>query len=217
MHLEPALLQFLIVVVAALTASTALGLKRGWRGQLMAFLPIVFIWALLSAKGDALVSLVNVAYRGFQFFTSCSGQAGSAGCAQAAEATTGVFLDPSSPDQARPLFLIVFILTVVVAFVFVLRFGRRPASIFQRLMGAVIGVANGFTLTYLVLPMLPYRQQIPLPVAASAAEGAVQATGQSLPGSLSVPPVGAGVVLVAFLVAFVTLAVRLIRPPEPQE
>ncbi len=217
MHLEPALLQFLIVVVAALTASTALGLKRGWRGQLMAFVPIVSIWALLSAKGNALVGLVNVAYKGFQFFTSCSGEAGSAACAQAAEVTTAVLVDPSSPDQARPLFLTVFVLTVVVAFVFVVRFGRKPASILQRLMGAVIGIANGFTLSYLLLPMLPYRQQIPLPVAASAAEGELQGAGQSLPGSLSVPPVGAGVVLVAFLIAFVILAVRLIRPPEPRE
>lgn len=217
MHLEPAFLQFLIVVVAALTASIALGLKRGWRGQLMAFVPIVSAWVLLNAKGDALVGLVNVAYRGLQFFTSCSGDAGSAACAQASEVGTAVLVDPGSPDQARPLFLAVFVLTVVVAFVFVLRFGRKPASILQRLMGAVIGIADGFTLSYLLLPMLPYRQQIPLPVAASAVEGDLQGAGQGLSGSLAVPPVGAGVILVAFLVAFVILAVRLIRPPEPQE
>jgi hypothetical protein len=216
-HLEPAILQFLIVLVAALTASTALGLKRGWKGQLMAFLPIVSSWALLGAKGDALLSLVNVAYKGLQFFASCSGEADSSACAQASDVTTAILVDPSSPDQARLLFLTVFVLTVLLAFLFVMRFGRKPASVVQRLMGAVLGIANGFTLSYLLLPMLPYRQQIPLPVAASAAEGDLPGVAQSFPGSISIPHVSVGVVLLTFLVAFVILAVRLIRPTEPQQ
>lgn len=217
MHFEPAMVQFLIVLVAALTASTALGVKRGWKGQLMAFVPIVSTWALLRAKGDALVGLVNAAYRGLRFVTSCSGEADSAACAQGADVTTVVLVDPSSPEQAHLLLLTIFVLTVLVAFLFVMRFGRKPASVVQRLMGAVIGIANGFTLSYLLLPMLPYRQQIPLPVATSAAGSDVPGVVQSFSGSLSVPHVSTAAVLLTFLVAFVGVAVRLMRPTEPQQ
>jgi hypothetical protein len=217
MPFQPAVLQFLIVVVAALTASTALGLKRGWKGQLMAFVPIVSTWALLRAEGDALVGLVNAAYRGLRFVTSCSGEADSAACAQRVDATMALLVDPSSPDQAHLVFLTIFVLTTVAAFLFVMRFGRPPASVVQRLMGAAIGIANGFTLSYLLLPMLPYRQQIPLPVATSAAGSEVPGVAQSFSGSLSLPHVSTSVVLLTFLVAFVSVAVRLMRPTEPQQ
>ncbi|HEM60828.1 MAG TPA: hypothetical protein ENO24_00915 [Chloroflexi bacterium] len=211
---EPAFLQYLIVIVTALAASTAVGLKRGWRGELMAFVPIVAIWALLGATKERLVGSMNVAYRSLRFFLACGSQANTGSCVQSSGLANAMLVDPSNPEQVRLLVLAVFICAVALIFVLVFRFGRRPSSIWQRLLGALLGVANGFTLSYLMLPLLSYREQITLPVASASAEGDLSLIGPSLPSSLSVPSVTVGAVFLVLFVPFVIVAVRLMRPIE---
>lgn len=211
---EPAVLQYLIVIITALVASTAVGLKRGWRGQLMVFVPILAIWGLLGVRKEALVASVNTAYRGLLFFTACGTQTDTGSCLESSGVAAAMLVDPGNADQTHLLLLVVFVATIVLAFVLVMRLGRPPTSLLQRLMGAVLGVANGFTLSYLLLPMLPYRQQIDLPFASAAAEEELPNIAQGLPISFNVPQVSvAAVVLVSFVV-FVILAVRLARPTE---
>jgi len=183
---EPAVLQYLIVIITALAASTAVGLKRGWRGQLMAFVPILAIWGLLGVRREALVAAVNTAYRGLLFFTACGTQTDTGSCLESSGVAAAMLVDP----------------------------GRPPTSLLQRLMGAVLGVANGFTLSYLLLPMLPYRQQINLPIASTAAEEELPNIAQGLPVSFNVPQVSVAAVVLVFFVVFVILAVRLMRPTE---
>ncbi len=208
---EPAALQYLIVIVAALAASIAVGLKRGWRGQLMAFVPILAVWGLLGMKKDTLVEAVNVAYRGLRFFLTCGTQTDAASCMQSYGVVEAALVDPSDPEQIRLLLLVVFVCAVALVFLLVLRFGRKPTSVFQRLLGAVLGVANGFTLSYLVLPLLSYRQEISLSVASASAEGQFSVGAPSLPASLSLPQVSLAAVILVVLVAFVIVAVRLMQ------
>lgn len=211
---EPAVLQYLIVIVAALAASTAVGLKRGWRGQLMAFVPILAVWGLLGVEKDALVGGVNVAYKGLRFFLACGTQADAGSCIQSSGLAEAVLVDPTNPDQVRLLLLAVFVSAVVLAFLLVMRFGRRPTSVFQRLAGVVLGVANGFTLSYLVLPLLSYGQEISLPVASATGEGGLSVGAPSLPASLSLPGASLGAIMLVVFVVFVILAVRLMKPIE---
>ncbi len=210
---EPAVLQYLIVIATSLTASTAVGLKRGWKGQLMAFVPIVVLWGLLGVKKESLISAVNATYKGLLFFTSCGSQADTGACLQSSGIAEAMLVDPGNADQSRLLLLLVFVSAVVLVFALVVRLSRPPTSLIQRLMGAVLGVANGFTLSYLLLPLLPYRQQIDLPVA-SAAGQELPNIAQGLPGSLSLPPVSVAVVVLVLFVLFVIVAVRLMRPLE---
>jgi ABC-type transport system involved in multi-copper enzyme maturation permease subunit len=210
---EPAVLQYLIVIATSVTASTAVGLKRGWKGQLMAFVPIVVLWGLLGAKKESLINAVNGTYKGLLFFTACGSQADSGACLQSSGIAKALLVHPASADQSRLLLLLVFVSAVVLVFALVVRFGRPPTSLIQRLMGAVLGVANGFTLSYLLLPLLPYRQQINLPVA-SAGERALPDMTQGLPSSLGLPPVSVAVVVLVLFVLFVIVAVRLMRPVE---
>lgn len=216
-HLEPTLLQFLIVLVAAVAASTVVGFRRGWRGQLVAFVPIVATWAVLGAKGEALVNLANTTYKGVLFFTSCSGDTDAVVCAESSGVTTAALVDPSSPDQTRLLFLVVFVMTVLLTFLSVIRFGREPGSVLQKLMGAILGVANGFTLSYLLLPLLPYRQQIPLDLGAATAGENLSGIAPGFLGSISVPNVSVGAGALILFVGFVIVAVRLIRPTGAQQ
>jgi len=211
---EPAVLQYLIVIITALAASTAVGLKRGWRGQLMAFVPILAIWGLLGVRREALVAAVNTAYRGLLFFTACGTQTDTGSCLESSGVAAAMLVDPGNADQTHLLLLVVFVTTIVLAFVLVMRLGRPPTSLLQRLMGAVLGVANGFTLSYLLLPMLPYRQQINLPIASTAAEEELPNIAQGLPVSFNVPQVSVAAVVLVFFVVFVILAVRLMRPTE---
>lgn len=209
---EPAVLQYLIVIATSLTVSTAVGLKRGWRGQLMAFVPILALWGLLGARKESLINAVNSTYKGFLFFVSCGSQTDTEACLEASGVAKAMLVDPGNTDQARLLLLVVFVSAVVLVFTLVVRLGKPPTSLLQRLMGAVLGVANGFTLSYLLLPLLPYRQEIDLPVASATEEG-LPNIAQGLPSSLGFPHVSAaGVVLVLFVI-FVLVAVRLMRRP----
>jgi hypothetical protein len=207
---KPAMIQYLIVIGTALCASTAVGLKRGWRGQLMAFVPILAIWGLLGVQRDALINLVNVAYRGILFFTFCGSAADSAECLDSSGVATALLVDPSNEGQTRLLLLVVFISAVALIFTLVMRLGRKPTSFLQRLTGAALGVANGFTLSYLLLPLLPYRQQIDLPVATAATEDGLP----SVAASINMPHVSVAALVLVVFVVFVVLAVRLMRPTE---
>ena len=211
---EPAVIQYLIVIATALVASTAVGLKRGWRGQLLAFIPTLAIWGLLSFRKETLINAVNVAYKGLLLFTVCGGQSDTATCLESSGVGEAVLVNPGNPDQVRHLLLLVFVTAVALVFTCVLRFGRRPTSLLQRLIGTLLGVANGFTLSYLVLPMLPYRQQIAVPVASMAAEEEMPGVVTGLPASLSVPQVSLAAVVLVVFVAFVIVAVRLMKPTE---
>jgi hypothetical protein len=207
---KPAMIQYLIVMGTALCASTAVGLRRGWRGQLMAFVPIVAIWGLLGVKRDALINVVNVAYRGILFFAFCGSAADSAECLDSAGVATALLVDPSNEGQTRLLLLVLFISAVALVFTLVMRLGRKPTSFLQRLAGVALGVANGFTLSYLLLPLLPYRQQIDLPIATAATEDGLP----SVVASINVPHVSIAALILVVFVVFVVLAVRLMRPTE---
>jgi ABC-type transport system involved in multi-copper enzyme maturation permease subunit len=209
---EPAVLQYLIVIVTSLAASTAVGLKRGWRGQLMAFVPILALWALLGTGKESLISAINGGYRGLLFFASCGSQTNAEACLEASGVANAVLVDPGNAEQVRLLLLLAFVSAVALVLTLVVRLGRPPTSLVQRLMGAVLGVANGFTLSYLLLPLLPYRQEINLPVASATQEGIPNIAG-GLPSSLGFPHVSAAVVIVGLLVIFVLVAIRLMRRP----
>jgi hypothetical protein len=211
---EPSTIQYLIVIIAALAMSIAVGLKRGWRGQLMAFVPIVAVWALLGVNKDGLVGSLNAAYRALRFLLACGSQSDSQSCPETLGLAGAVLVDPGNPEQVRLLLLLFFVCTVALVFLLVIRFGRRPTSLVQRLLGAVLGVANGFTLSYLMLPFLPYRQEILLPISSASAEQDLPSVAPSLPSSLGIPNVTAGAVFVLMFVAFVIMAVRLMRPTE---
>jgi hypothetical protein len=211
---EPAMLQYLIVIATALTASTMIGLKRGWRGQLMAFIPIVSIWWILQVKMEALVATVNSTYKGILFFASCGSQTDTSACLELSGAAHAMLVDPASADQSRLLLLLCFVSTVALVFLLVMRFGRPPVSLVQRLLGAVLGVANGFTLSYLVLPLLSYGQRINLPVASATAEEELPNIASSLPSFIGTPQLSVAVVVLAVIVLFVFVAVRLMRPME---
>jgi hypothetical protein len=211
---EPATLQFLIVVGTALSVSTAVGLKRGWRGQLMAFLPIAAVWALLGAKRDTLFSTVNATYRGMLYFVSCGSATDTASCLESHAIVDAVLVDPSNAGQTQLLLLVAFVSAVALVFLAVMRFGRRPSSVFQRITGAALGVANGFTLSYLLLPLLPYQQEIDLPIATAAAENGLPSMAQGLPASINMPHVSIAALVLGIFVVFVILAVRLMRPTQ---
>jgi hypothetical protein len=214
LHFEPTTLQFLIVVVTALSASTAVGLKRGWRGQLLAFVPIVAVWALLGAKGDSLIGAVNATYRGILYFISCGSASDTASCLESRGLADAVLVDPGNAVQTQVLLLVAFVSAVALTFLAVMRFGRKPTSFLQRITGAALGVANGFTLSYLLLPLLPYRQEIDLPVAAAATDEGLPNVAQALPASISMPHVSIAAMVLVVFVLFVILAVRLMRPTE---
>lgn len=211
---EPAMLQYLIVIGTALSVSTVVGLKRGWRGQLMAFVPIVVVWAVLGAKEDTLINTVNATYRGTLFFVSCGSATDSTSCMESHGIVDVVLVDPNDAGQTQLLQLVAFVTAVAIAFLAVMRFGRKPSSVLQRITGAALGVANGFTLSYLVLPLLPYRQEIDLPIATAAAEDGLPNVAQGLPASITMPQVSIAVLILVVFVVFVVLAVRLMRPTE---
>lgn len=180
----------------------------------MAFVPILAIWGMLSLKGEALVHLVNATYRGLLFFAWCAAETDSVACLESTGALQAVLVHPERPEEIGFLSLIVLLITALLSFLLVWRFGKRPTSILQRLMGAILGVANGFTLSYILLPFLPYREQIPLASVQSSLEEELPSVVGSLTGSAIGPNLSISVILLIALIVFVIVAVRFIRPTE---
>lgn len=205
-------MQYLVVLVATLTIFALVGLKRGWLGQVLTFVPILSLWGVFNLKGDALISLVNATYRGIRFFALCGTEEDTAACLQASGVMQAVLVNPDSPGQRRLLFLVASAVTILVAFTLVARFGKPPHSILQRLAGAVIGVANGFILSYLVLPLAPLQEQTAIPLAATMVrEDSAHTVGPASPLTAVFQAAGP-FLLVILIVLFVVVAVRFIRP-----
>jgi len=216
-HLDASVIQDFVVLIAVLTTSAALGVKRGWRGQLVAFVPILAMWLLFSAMEDTLIKLLNGVYRGFLFSSSsCAVEADSLACLESTDVTLALLVNPDSPNETRLFFLSILVLTVVLAYLFVWRFGRVPSSLRQKLMGGIIGIANGFTLSYLLLPLWPYRQETSLPLAEAMVQEDFPQIAEGLRQFAIWPHFSAPVVVLIGIVVFVIVAVRFIRPTKGQ-
>ena len=147
-------------------------------------------------------------------FTSCGSAADTAACLDSSGVAAALLVDPGNEGHTRLLVLVAFVSAVVLVFTLVMRLGKRPTSFLQRLTGAALGVANGFTLSYLLLPLLPYRQQIDLPMATAATEEGLPNLARGLPASIGMPQVSIAALVLVVFVVFVILAVRLMRPTE---
>ena len=104
----------------------------------MAFIPIVSIWGVLQVQTEALIATVNSTYKGLLFFVTCGSQADTSACLESSGVAHAMLVDPASADQSRLLLLLFFVSTVALVFALVMRFGRPPGSLVQRILGALL-------------------------------------------------------------------------------
>jgi hypothetical protein len=213
--LEPILLPYLAIIAVTMLVTGFIGLMRGWKAQLAILALMAFLWILFSLAGNTLVEFVNDMYRGVLFLTSCVMDADPCTCFETSGLAQKTLIDPNNPNQVRLFFTVILASAAVLAYLFVMRLGRRPPKISQKLLGALMGVATGFILSYLLLS--PMLQQLPIPLPeAWTAEGFPQIPGL-VAGAADVCQVSLPFGFMMFLVLFVIVAVRFIRAPKKEE
>jgi hypothetical protein len=207
--------QDLVVPIAILGFFAFVGLKRGWKGQLVATSALVVLGGAFRVAGSALVQSANTLYRSLLTLAFCGQQTDPLVCPRAADLARATLVDPNSPDQTRTFLLASVGLTCLAAYIVILRFGKAPSSVLHRLLGALTGVVNGFLAAYLVLPLV--LQSNPVLLASSeAAEESSARIAQHAPAFAEALQQRASLIFLAFLVLFVVVAVRVMRPIKPQ-
>jgi len=215
-HLTVIIMQYIVVVIAILVIFATIGLKRGWKAQLVNFALVLALWSLASVKGDMLIRLANMMYRGLTFFARCGAEEDPVACLEAAALMQTLLVNPENPNHARLFFLIVLAGSLLLSSLVVVRLGKAPLSAPQKLMGTVMGLANGFMLSYFLLLIAPYRQQIPLPIAEAVGGEYLLHRPEGNPGLNPIFQGGLPLTLLIVLVLFVVLAVRFIRPTKEE-
>lgn len=214
--LEANAIQSLAVLITVLMTFAIAGLKRGWIGQAVTLTLIISLWSVFSLTGDILIKFANNIHKGVFFLALCGMEEDPFACVETSGIMQKTLIDPQEPAQVRLFFLVIFVCALAVAYLLVVRFGKLPRSIWQKLIGTLMGVVNGFILSYLLLPFT--GEQLPLlpPLEAETAEGFPEVA-RLIPGFTTVCHVGVPFIVVILFVLFVIAAVRFARPPKQEQ
>ncbi len=210
-QLDTSIIQNLVILIAVLVVFAIVGLKRGWIGQLVILALIISLWSVFKIAGDLLVKLANNLYKGVFFLVLCGTEEDPFACLETSGIMQKILIDPQDPEQARLLFLIIFVFTLLLSYLLLARFGKAPISIVQKLIGAFMGLVNGLLLSYLLLPFTP--EQLPLvPLSEAEVEEGFPEIAQLMPRFTAACQVSVPLIVLVLFVLFVIVAVRFIRP-----
>ncbi len=138
------------VVAVVIVVFGAIGFQRGWLREVGTLASLLLAWFILIALGDTLVGLVNRLQLMVEF-TLRGGFDASAPGALLQEIRHHPLLDSRHPDG----FLgVLFVVLAALAYLGALRFAPAAASASARILGALIGLVNGYLVTYLCLRYL---------------------------------------------------------------
>jgi hypothetical protein len=211
--LDATIIQSLVVLIAILIVFAIIGLRTGWRGQVVILGLIISLWGLFSIAGDLLVKLANNAYMGFLFLVQCAIMEDPFTCLESSGIMQKILVTPQDAEQVRLLFLSIFVFTLLPAYLLVVRFGKAPRSILQKLIGLVTGIVSGLILSYLLIPFTP--TQIPL-LPGDGLEEDLPQIAEYVPELSTVCQVSVPFIVLVLFVLFVLVAVRFIRPTKAQ-
>lgn len=214
--LELSVMQNLLALLGVLIVFAVIGLKRGWKGQLITSGLMVLLWAGFDVGGDVLIRLSNNTYRSVLFFALCGTQEDPSACPRSPEIAQAVLVDPNNWDQKHLFFLIALAFISLLAYVLVLRFTKAPPSILHKLAGVITGVVNGFLVGYLLLPLALQRGQLLTASAQAIAEESSPQVAQLVPEITTTFQTRASLIFLVLFVLYVVIAVRLIRRTKPQ-
>ncbi len=210
------IMQYVVVVIAILLIFATIGLKRGWKAQLVNSALVLALWSLASVRGDLLMRLLNMMYRGLLFFAWCGAEEDPVACLEASSLMQTLLVNPENPNHARLFLLIVLTSSLLLSSLAVVRLGKAPPSATQKLMGTIMGLANGFMLSYFLLIIVPYGQETPLSIADAVGGEYLLHTSEGGSGLNPIFHGGLPLTVLIVVVFFVILAVRFIRPTKEE-
>jgi hypothetical protein len=138
------------VVIAAVLLFGLLGFKRGWLREVPTLAGLLIAWLILLVAASPLIDLVNRADLMLRFTLQGGFDSASPGTLLQ-ELRHSPLVDPRHSGE----FLgVLFGVLAVVAFVAASRFGPAPAGAAARGLGVLVGIANGYLVSYLGLRYL---------------------------------------------------------------
>ncbi len=181
------------IVVAAIVLFAIVGFMRGWLREIATLAGLLGSWLAVLALGGAFVGFVNRVYLIARFIIAGGFDSSSPGIILDSLRREPL-LDPRHPDIVLGLLFVVF---AVASFAISTRFAPAASAASARALGLLVGVANGYLVSYLALRFLVPAARVGLAVPLNPGD-AVDSLGRSLPTLLL-----AGVV-VAIAIALVS-------------
>jgi hypothetical protein len=154
------------LVVAILVGFGALGFWRGWLREVTTLAGLLVAWMAVVAIGDALIAVANRVSLIVRF-TLRGGfdLAAPDGLLQALRQSPAV--DPRRPETFLGL---LFAALALLAYLAATRFAPPPRSVAGRALGVLVGLANGYLVSYLGLRYFVPAAHLSLPIALGASQ-----------------------------------------------
>jgi hypothetical protein len=164
------------LIVALLIVFGAIGFWRGWLREAGTLAGLLVAWMVLIAAGEAFVSIANRIYLMAAFILQ-DGFDARQPATLIQSLRRNPLVDPRHPD----LFLgIIFVVLGVVAFVAANRYIAPATGWPAQVLGCLVGLANGYLVTYLGFHYFAPTARVRLPVWLGAGDAA-DALGRYLP------------------------------------
>ncbi len=164
------------LIVALLIVFGAIGFWRGWLREVGTLAGLLLGWMIVIAAGEAFVNVTNRLYLMIAFILQ-DGFDARQPAALIQSLRRNPIVDPRHPD----LFLgVVFAVLAVVAFVAASRYIAPATGWSSQALGSLVGVANGYLVTYLALHYFAPTARVRLPIWPGAGDAA-DALGRFLP------------------------------------
>jgi hypothetical protein len=195
------------VVVLAIVAFAILGVLRGWLREIAALGGLLLAWLAVLAAGGALVAGMNHLWL-MVSFTLAGGFDSTSPGTVLDSLRRAPLVDPRHPDVVLG---VAFIGLAAVAFVAASRYAPPATAISARALGLLVGIANGYLLSYLCLRFLAPAARVGLSLPINPGP-AVDALGHYLPTLLLL---GVGVAIVIALLSSKRLGGKSAVRPVP--
>lgn len=135
------------VVAIVVLVFTGLGFWRGWLREAATLAGLLLSWSLVIFLGHALIDFLNRLYLIVAFIVQDGFDARSPG-ALIEEMRRSPPLDPRHPEV---VFALLFVALLGLTYLGTVRYVARANSLRGRVLGALVGIANGYLVVYLVL------------------------------------------------------------------
>lgn len=154
------------LIVGVLVLFGALGFWWGWLRSVAVLAGVLVIWMVLASVGEALIGLTNRLYLIVAFIIRDGFDARQPG-AVIETLRRNPAVDPSHPD----FFLgVIYVVLTVLVFLAASRHVAAAASWSAQALGALVGLADGYVLTYLAFHYFAPAVRVRLPALMSTTD-----------------------------------------------
>lgn len=168
-------MNFIYLAIVAIIAFGSLGFWRGWLREVATIAGLLVAWLFVVGAGGLAVGLVNRIYL-MVAFTIRGGFDSSAPGNLLQTLRSNPLIEPARPGG---FYAVLFAALAIASYLLANRFAPAVSQTSARLLGVLVGLANGYLLAYLALRYV--APAIPISIAEPSPANPVDVLGRYLP------------------------------------